>query len=481
MKVFPSVVSFLLLLPSILLAGGPEADRVEAFLQASKRLPVAERIARARETIQTSHDQAVVAEAVWDLAKFSVTPERAQVALASVEALIAESQEGSKVFRQANLARARLLARLGQKGDADGIFRRAIAEHWDKNAYKYFYESLWETGEYALLAIDEYDRHTSDEYSDEDRAFYESERDFVDMFGRLRAMKVASSQSSAMEEVFPRLKESKRRPLAKSIAKALCLAADDRYEEAIALLNQLENLLGSGDAPASDYDESKDLPLYLAAVLFFEGRDFDAARAAFREYMDRNEDTRTRVLERALKLTYAMEHSTQDQRKIVELTGFLVSSEFVMDEEIRSQLPEGNVASLLTMHQLGLACRGEWDESAQVCLQIMEKYYPQTLAGANAAMSLAVNLSWRYGDMEGPERLLNDIVSQAPYDGIVPHVERLLAKLALERSDYDTALFLLEDVLDRIGPFGKGPLLRCRQKALALREEIMNRTSPRHR
>ena len=457
-----------------------DSDSGEAFLEASKRLPVAERIERAREAIRNSDDNAVVAEAVRDLAKFAVTPERAQNALVDIDALIAKSEGNPEVSHRANLARARLLARLGRIEESHSIFNRAVEERWSRDVFKRFYETLWETGQYALLAGSEYERHTTDEFSDDDREFYECERDFMEMFGRMRAMRVVFPESSAMEDVFPRLEESKRRPLAIRIARALCLAADERYVESIQLLEEIEQALESGTAPDSEYDESKDLPLYLATVLFFEGRDFDAARAAFREYMDRNEDTRTRVLERALKMTYAMEHASQDKRRIIELTGLLVESEFMTDKQIREEFPDSNIASLLTMHQLGLACRGEWHESRELCFELMDKYYPQTLAGANAAMSLAVNLWWHYGHTEAAERLLRDILLNAPYDGLVPHAERLLGELVLERGDDENALFFIDDAINRIGFFGKGPMSNCKRKALELREQATKSWAQRH-
>ena len=79
-----------------------DSDSGEAFLEASKRLPVAERIERAREAIRNSDDNAVVAEAVRDLAKFAVTPERAQNALVDIDALIAKSEGNPEVSHRAN-------------------------------------------------------------------------------------------------------------------------------------------------------------------------------------------------------------------------------------------------------------------------------------------------------------------------------------------------------------------------------------------
>ena len=53
----------LFLAPCFVLAEQPQADRAEAFIWASKRLPVAERLDRARETIQGGTDEAVMAAA----------------------------------------------------------------------------------------------------------------------------------------------------------------------------------------------------------------------------------------------------------------------------------------------------------------------------------------------------------------------------------------------------------------------------------
>ena len=69
----------------------------------------------------------------------------------------------------------------------------------------------------------------------------------------------------------PQLKESKRRPLANQIAKALCLSADERFDEALTELDQIQAILSSEDAPGSSRDESKDMPLYRTAVLLFQG------------------------------------------------------------------------------------------------------------------------------------------------------------------------------------------------------------------
>ena len=176
---------------------------------------------------------------------------------------------------------------------------------------------------------------------------------------------------------------------------------------------------------------------------------------------------------RALKLTYAMEQSQQDLPKIPELTGLLVKSEYITNPAIENELPEANVASLLTMHQLGLSWRHEWDEAGRVCLQIMDRFYPQTLSGASAAMNFGLYLWMRQRDLDGAERMFKDILDRAPYDGITPHVERLLAKLYAKQKRYDESLALLDKVIERIDPSQTGPLGRCRKKAVRLREAAL--------
>jgi hypothetical protein len=61
----------------------------------------------------------------------------------------------------------------------------------------------------------------------------------------------------------------------------------------------------------------------------------------------------------------------------------------------------------------------------------------------------------------------------APYDDMVPHVKRLLAKILiirgqLEISFYDEAIVLLEDVIQRIGASPEGTMKDCLYSAQSL-------------
>ncbi|HQO33025.1 MAG TPA: hypothetical protein PLG59_00075, partial [bacterium] len=241
-------------------------------------------------------------------------------------------------------------------------------------------------------------------------------------------------------------------------------------EEALTQLDEITGFLASKDALPSTYNENKDLPLYRAAILLFEGRDYDAMRAAFRQYMDLNTDDRGKVLARAVSLTYALEHFQKDLPRIPELTTFIVNSEYFTDPQIESQLPEGSIASLLTKHQLGLSYRNQWDEAAQVCQMIMDRFYPQNLSGASAAMSYGYYLWTIKGDGVAALKMFDDIMERAPFDGVAPHVRRLKAQLLVGQSRYGEAVPLLDDAIRRLGPNEKEALRRCRKECIFLRD-----------
>ena len=78
-----------------------DAERGQAFILESKRLPVAERVDRAVLTIQNSTDDAVVAEAVTDLAQFWNNPEDK---LAVIEDALTKADKKSKTLAGANSA-----------------------------------------------------------------------------------------------------------------------------------------------------------------------------------------------------------------------------------------------------------------------------------------------------------------------------------------------------------------------------------------
>ncbi|MFH1743706.1 MAG: hypothetical protein ABIH23_32275, partial [bacterium] len=330
-------------------------------------------------------------------------------------------------------------------------------------------------------------QQTSDEFNPEMLEFYGAGEDIFRMIRYLAALKSEFPDSSAMEDVFAHLKESRRRPLAIRIAKALCLAADGHNDEAISLLNELEEILVQEKSAQqkkypSDHDELKDIPLYVSGILFLEGRDYNAARAAFQEFFERNRDNPKLVIERALKLISTMERAPGvGCRQFAELTGFLIESELFTNKEFQdpsllNRVTETHLSDLLERHQMSLAWRGQWDESAQVCLQIMNEY-PNTSAAAYAVIYFSSYLSRRSEDMDdGTERLIQSILADPPDEYVIPYLEILLGERAVKRGDCAKALTLAEDALDRLGPTPQGSLRGWQNRALGLRSHASKST-----
>ncbi len=457
--------------PPLVLAAQAENDSAKAYKQKARRLPVEERVRLAMETIQASRDESVLGEAAWDLSLFAFSPEDAGAGLPVVESLIRRTDERTEVYGRANLAKARLLFRLGKKEESVAVFRRALNEQWYRYSYREFQETLRENGENIRAATEEYNVRAGDGLSDEILVFHGIPRDFLDMLAPLLALEVADEEFSAMQEVFPALNESTRRPLARRIGKTICLLADASYDQAIVELEDLEDVAGAGESPRFVYEGSRDIPLYLAAVLFFEGRDYDAAREAFRAYMDRNAEKPPLVLKRALRLMYAMEYRQEDMRKIGELAEFLVRSELMTNEQIRAGLPEGNVASLLNMYRRGLWWQNRLEEAEVVAFQIMDEYYPHTLASGDAVMNLAAYMFLLHDDIDAAERLLDDLIQDPPCDGILPFALVSRAGLAKERGEHQKALWLVREALNRMPDSPQGSLRRCKEGALRIRDQ----------
>jgi len=86
----------------------------------------------------------------------------------------------------------------------------------------------------------------------------------------------------------------------------------------------------------------------------------------------------------------------------------------------------------------------------------------------------ATYISWRHNDLDGAERLLNDILQNAPFDGVVPHVKSILSDIWAKRGDKARAIALLQESLNRLGPtpFGKGAVCDCRKDVIRKLNEL---------
>ncbi len=439
-----------------------------------KDMTLGNRIAYAIETLSETDNQDILNSAIEDIRVYAKTVEE-ESALSALDTLLPHTLPQSELRGHILLTRASILARQGLDDDAETFFRYVIRNKWHKNAYRMYYASLWECHKYDLSAIDEFHRHTSDSLSDEDREFYNCHGNFLEMFTRLRAKKLETPDFLAMQSVYPMLKPSNRRPLAREIAKALCLAVDGHYGGAFDLLAQIDESLISPEAPKSDYDESKDIPLYTATVLIFEGKDFQRARDSFQEFMDRNQDNPSKILERAVKIGHGLFYSEDDVKKIPELTELVLSSYLYTDETITQGLSIADRASLLNGHRSGLWAQNRTDEAYQAAVKLKEEYYPQTLSGVDAVLNLALYEIYLHDDFEAAESLLQDALLNNSYKKMIPHLKQLQAAIANHKCDYEVALTFLDEALIWIGdnpPYG--PEARFFEGLLKNKKHIQN-------
>lgn len=467
----PQWISIALLIVS-LTAFTAFGDLVDEYNQAKKYLGTESLYRLAVEKIETGEDEKVVAEALKDAIRYSLVlkmPPRET--LRPIEDLLRRVDKKSELYGRASLAKARLWMRDGQISRAMKLMKRGVLERWKENAFHDINQGLLEIGREDLCAIDEYNRNTTTDYSPELREFYGIGSDLFYFYDRLRVMRMKHPDWFAMKTVFPHLKVSSWRPFALPCAMALCLAADERYQESLDILLPLEETIAEFHVMGT-YNESKDFPLVLAVVLLMEGRDFDAMRAAFQNYIERNRDNPVKIMNRASDVIYTVSKSDADKEKMVELTGFLLQSDLVTHEETRKLFSDDILSSLHDKHMMGLVFCGRGEESAQWAKTGMERYFPHTFPGTNCALNYAGHLSGQ-GKQEEAKKILYSIIQDTSYATLINWARLSLAHIELLHGKKNEALNHLRAIEEKVSPQDTGVSAVCLQRAVELKKRIL--------
>ncbi|MEW6237060.1 MAG: hypothetical protein AB1656_16875 [Candidatus Omnitrophota bacterium] len=425
----------------------------------------------ARNAVEKSNDAEAVNKALDDLVKYSNTPDENSQALASVEALLGNVDANSYLFSQASLTKAKFLKRLGRGGEAIAIFNDGIARHW-KNALLRYSESLIESGELADACTLEYRRVVAEE----PYAFYRGEQeDFFIFITLLNMMKKDNAGAKAMELVYPQLQPSAKHPQAQKIAQALCLANDGSYAEAVNALQEADAELAQGRETREDksLDEYRNVPLYLTYDRFGMG-DSIAAGEDFAEFMKRNAGDWKYIYHRAMRAVRDLAMDVHhDLSKAQVITKQLLNSDMIMNEEIKAQFSDSDIAGLYDMHHQSFAWGGELDKAAEICKIVMDNYFPQTLAGADCAMNWARYISSHDKKVDEAEQILLRILEQSPFPEIRPWTYHSLAEIAFSKKQPYIALNYISEVLNLVPKDAKGAVIRCREITLELKDEIL--------
>ena len=439
--------------------------------QPIKSSDVESRFEIAKETLRINQDESAMVESIKDLVRFSLSLGKNEEALSIVESVIPLHKAESEMYGRLQLAKGRIMMRLGRIDEAMTLLKEGVQKHWKENAFWEINSALMETGQRARLAVDEYDRNMGDEYSKETRKSYGIGSDLSIFFIRLLEMKQARPDLDAMDAVFPQITVSSWRNYAYSSAKALCQAADQLFEEAKMTLAEIDAAMDENSEILRDCEELKFYSLHKALILFYEAKDTDAARRALQDYMNHFPDDPGFALNRALDFIYCLDNNGEDCKKVAEITGFFLNHTILKDEKIRDSLPRHKVASVYDTHARSLAWRGQFEESADYTLYVMNEY-PNTLAGYNCAMNYARHIGWSRKNIDEAEMIYRGLLEENKHEALMPWVQFCLAELLLGKGDIENALALVEEVLKQEFAPEQETGTRLRKVSLELKEKI---------
>ena len=447
------------------------------------RITPNDRLEQGLSTLLESSDDEALASALNDVVSLSHLKENADELLSAVDACLDRSAGKSDLAHKIELAKAQLLAKSGRWDEAKSLFDTAIQEGYDKAAPTYL-ECLTTIGKNKERAVEEFNLCVGKpSYLD-----YRGQPEDLSVFATvLLFARGDDPEFSAMSDVFPYLVIDPKDENRLEITRALCLATDGKYEESLKALESVQTRIADDE---SQKETNRVLPLYAAWVSFDKGEDNDGARQYLQDFYERNPEDPGHVLGRILRIAYYFERYGDLRHKIPEVTEYLLDSEMFEDEEIRAKLnaevqsnpqmkakmPADLYAHVLELHAHGLSWRYDWQNAVKIWDKLVEDYYPQTVTGASALMSKAVYVASKNNpdgrDALGAIDYLNDILENAPYDEILPHVLRLKAKYLAMTAQYDEAKQILERVIALIPPNPTPEFKECLEMAKGLQQAI---------
>ena len=384
------------------------ARSLEAYQYGKKGLSFRTRFARAVTQVRSATDEQVIGRAMRDLLEMSKPLENTDDALDAMDGFVRSRNvdTGQPIVRKAWLARARMLLRQGVPTAADALFRTAIEGKWAapdvshmNMAFRYYAEGLDEVGRYGDAAILEYEVMTGPH-----NPIPDAEWNMMSyLFYRLWNLTWKVPHASAVRDVFPRIAEIPGHPEYRRIAEAFCLMADERYPEAVALLQEIDK--GLAGEPAADgqdansgekkrYGEERNIPLYIATAHFLDGEDLDAARAGLDEFWRRNRDRPLFVFNMTGLITHRLGRFYDDPKnRRLDVTEYLIEAGFTSDPKLRAHIPDREMASFLTKHAYALRKRGRIEEAKAICLDVVERHFPHNLTGV-CGLAIYAEIAW---------------------------------------------------------------------------------------
>ena len=320
-----------------------------------------------------------------------------------------------------------------------------------------------------LESVGEFPKAAAVEYADlcnDDRGVAPKDRIFLSgFFQRLRKMRASNPDSSAVDDVLSLLPEIPGHPEYRSIARALCLIADENYDDALQLLSALESELqpASVDAQFSEY---RNIPLYAATALVLGGGSEDAVREELQNFAERNLDRSKYLVKKPLIITYDIEKIPSLNHRVAEITAFLVDLGIATKPSPPGQVGDELYVHLMDIHQIALRNLGRWQESKAICVQLADEYFPKYGGAVNALFSLGLIYCQEEDDNDAARECFKRIIENPKARNMRRKAQSVLLSISMANPENaeETALLAEELSLTALDESERQTLTRIIQR-----------------
>ena len=444
-----AVVALLLANASNVFAQQKEpSQELVKYLQEQKHILPSDRLQLAKDKIDQLDDADVLKKALGEILVFTNSKDKIADAYPKIDLALqklSNAKPGALAkwdYEKAYLTKVHFMMREGRVDEAKPILIDAMNKQWE-GAYWFYTYSLLDIGQYAEVAVEEYNCYTEQGpvgfYREKDPSFLRFEE-------LLTMMEFHDASASSMEKVFKNLKPSEKYPNAYKIANAFCLAHEKQLEPALKLLDEVDASLKADSV--NEISEYKNIPLYKINILAKSGKSTEELQPYWEEMVHRFGDFYKAYL--SLNLIFAsFEARVEDIAKIDEVMSLVINSPEFKKEQIHKQFSEEVIAHLYEMQATGWLFSGKEYESGEQFGWVYKTYYPQNPASVMSAIWYANHISGQ-GKTDEAEQIFNRLLQDAPFDdNYIQYVARVnLSQIYLQRNEDKKALVLLNQALE---------------------------------
>lgn len=272
---------------------------------------------------------------------------------------------------------------------------------------------------------------------------------------------------SASNTVYSHLDESSEHPEFDTIAKALCLIVDNKIDQAMSLLIDLEQSLQTRIEKGETIQEYANIPVYHAAAAYLGNRPANELRLYLQEFVDRNPSNLTHVIHTCSALVRwraSLEGS-------YEITGFFNDAGFFSDPIIMQKIDPHELAHMMDLHLQRVWYSNDYSAEMQdLAERIVSNYFPETRGGASA-LGILARIHSHKGEMDKAADCWIRTMLECPYDMWVKQAEnQLLGYWIRTETSMDSAINRVRGILQMPNQSQKQKLAELEAKIKELYE-----------